>query len=66
MIKKQTIMVDGGIVGFQFNQKSMGYRTFRGKTVQTEDEKTGSVYISALQRAIRVRRVQTTQIWEAY
>lgn len=65
-MKKQTIMVDGHVVGFQFNKQSSGYRTFKNKTVKTDDEKTGSVYISALQRAIRVRRVYTTQIWEAY
>ncbi len=65
-MRKQTIFVDGHTIGFQFNRKSLGFRTFRNRTVTTEDEKTGTVHIPSIERTIRVRRISTSSCWEAY
>lgn len=66
-LKDCVIIVDGHKVGYQFNKKSMGSRTFRHHTVKLEGD-TASAYISTLRRDIKVRRCwkDNSRFWEAY
>lgn len=60
---KQTVFVAGSVVGYQFNKKSMGSRTFHLKV----DTERGMVYVPFLQREVRVRRFHGLEwLWEAY
>lgn len=58
------IFVDGHVVGFQFNQKSMGMRTFR-RMVEVKEDGTGQARIPAL-GTIRIRRIENSRFWQAY
>ena len=64
-IKNCTIIVNGKTVGYQFNKKSLGNRTFKNKKVTTDENNNyGTVYISYLKRSIRVKAI-SSHLWEA-
>lgn len=59
------IFVDGHVVGYQFNQKSMGKRTFRRQVEVPENGTITTVYIGLLGRDIRIQRLYNSRFWEA-
>ena len=66
MKEQGTIFVDGRVVGYQFNKKSMGTRTFH-RLVELQKDGTGLVKIGTLARVIRVKRLgNKSRFWEAY
>lgn len=64
-LKNMTIFVDGQTVGYQFNKRSMGSRTFKNRTVKVSEDGTATAYIPFLQREIRVRRIYESHYWES-
>lgn len=64
-LKDRVIHVEGSVVGYQFAKKSMGSRTFKGRTVNlpADNGSIGTVYIPLLKREVCVRRLVTGYDW---
>jgi hypothetical protein len=60
-----TVFVDGRVVGFQFNQHSLGSRTFQ-RTVKVQPDGSGRAYIPPMAREVKcVRMEKDSRFWKA-
>ncbi len=60
-----TVYIDGRVVGFQFNQHSLGSRTFQ-RTVKIQPDGSGRAYIPAMAREVKcVRMEKDSRFWKA-
>jgi hypothetical protein len=66
-LRDRIIHVDGHIIGYQFNRKSLGSRRFtRRVRVSSEESQTGEAQV--LGRKVRVRRIcpESKFHWEVF
>lgn len=65
-LQNRTIYVDGHVIGYQFNYRSLGSRRFKRRVI-VESEESHEGVATILGREVRVRRIFGSKfLWEVF